>query len=656
MKTKRILNQIGVIFVTSLFILISSQMANAVCTGSSPTWKAANASVTEIQACITAANAGDTINVPAGTGSAAWSTYVNINKAVKIIGPGQNPDGTYKLKITWSGSYAFRNASGVNDWRVSGFEFDTATSQLAVDIYDSTGWRIDHTKYHNTASKGTGTFVRTGITTSDAIMGGVIDNNEVISGRILPVNNSVGSLLGGYIWNIDLTLGDNNTNTIYIEDNTFIAPSPKIENCVDASRGGNYVFRYNYVNNNSIMAHSIQTSAVRGTRKWEVYGNRFNSKNATSTYSALFFRGGTGVIFVNDFTSDVAYNYNIRFDNVRSSTSYSADDNTTQAGMCDGNHAWDGNEDATGWPCRDQIGTGSDQTLWTTGVVPVAVQNKVPAYLWANYDTGSLTSISIGSPDHIKTNRDFYTHNASFNGTSGVGSGKLANRPATCSPGVAYWATEQSYTDMTGMVGKNPSTPIKGTLYKCNASRQWEVYYTPYTYPHPLRGVDVPKSTLLVTSANGTVTSNPSGINCGSTCNADYDSNTSVTLTASANSGYKLTGWSGACSGTGTCTVDMAEARFVAANYAKTVLYSLTVSKHNASAGTVTSSDKIINCGSTCSANYESGKSVTLTATPLTNYRFAGWSGACSGTGTCTLNMTAAKSVKATFYWKTYFK
>jgi uncharacterized delta-60 repeat protein len=66
--------------------------------------------------------------------------------------------------------------------------------------------------------------------------------------------------------------------------------------------------------------------------------------------------------------------------------------------------------------------------------------------------------------------------------------------------------------------------------------------------------------------------------------------------------------------------------------------------------GTVTSQPSGIDCGSTCSASYDSGTSVTLTATPMVGLVFSGWSDAgCSGTGTCTVIMDAAKSVTATF-------
>jgi subtilase family serine protease len=75
---------------------------------------------------------------------------------------------------------------------------------------------------------------------------------------------------------------------------------------------------------------------------------------------------------------------------------------------------------------------------------------------------------------------------------------------------------------------------------------------------------------LTVTgTGGGTVASSPSGINCGSTCFAPYNSGTLVTLTATPNAGSYFSGWSGGgCSGAGTCTVTMNAAQIVTATFA----------------------------------------------------------------------------------------
>lgn len=168
-------------------------------------------------------------------------------------------------------------------------------------------------------------------------------------------------------------------------------------------------------------------------------------------------------------------------------------------------------------------------------------------------------------------------------------------------------------------------------------------------------GIGTPNNhTLTVTKSgagSGTVTSSPTGINCGSTCSASYSSGTSVSLTAAAASGSTFGGWSGACTGTGACTVSMSAARSVTATFngSSGGSYSLSVTKMGSGSGAVTSSPSGINCGSTCSANFSNGTSVSLSAAPASGSTFGGWSGACSGTGNCTVAMTAARNVTATF-------
>lgn len=86
--------------------------------------------------------------------------------------------------------------------------------------------------------------------------------------------------------------------------------------------------------------------------------------------------------------------------------------------------------------------------------------------------------------------------------------------------------------------------------------------------------VQVPNQYILnvVRSGQGTVTSNPTGINCGSDCSESFAQDTNVVLTATPASGRIFTGWTvqggGSCPGTGTCTVTMTSGKTVTANFA----------------------------------------------------------------------------------------
>lgn len=123
---------------------------------------------------------------------------------------------------------------------------------------------------------------------------------------------------------------------------------------------------------------------------------------------------------------------------------------------------------------------------------------------------------------------------------------------------------------------------------------------------------------------NGTITTSPAGINCGSSCSAPFNSSSVVTLTATPNTGYTFSGWTGACSGTGACSVTMRSAQSVGATFTKSAEGS-------------------------CSATFPIGSSVSLSAMPNSGYAFSGWSGACSGSGACSVAMNSNQSVTANF-------
>lgn len=209
-------------------------------------------------------------------------------------------------------------------------------------------------------------------------------------------------------------------------------------------------------------------------------------------------------------------------------------------------------------------------------------------------------------------------------------------------------------------------------------------------------------------TGTGTVSSNPAGINCGATCSSNFMANTSVSLTAIPADGNRFTGWSGACQGTGSCNILIDSAKSVTAGFelvpidgtcgnsngmsltaAPTTglcaygggtptsvvgigpwnwicqgsngggsvmctankVFQLTLIVGGTGYGTLTSVPSGISCTSgTCQATFDPGTSVEILETPdaLTSV-FAGWTGACTGVGTCNTIMDTAKSITATF-------
>lgn len=152
-------------------------------------------------------------------------------------------------------------------------------------------------------------------------------------------------------------------------------------------------------------------------------------------------------------------------------------------------------------------------------------------------------------------------------------------------------------------------------------------------------------------NGNGTVTSNPAGINCGINCTRSYVDGTMVVLTARAAAGSTFTGWSGSCSGRGACTIPMTEDQLVTANFAIQTggPWLVQVSKRGTGTGTVISSPGGIECGRTCNDSFEGDTAIILIATADENSEFTGWSGDCNGVGSCLLTLTEDKIVSAIF-------
>ncbi|HEY5708395.1 MAG TPA: hypothetical protein VIS51_03280 [Solirubrobacterales bacterium] len=155
----------------------------------------------------------------------------------------------------------------------------------------------------------------------------------------------------------------------------------------------------------------------------------------------------------------------------------------------------------------------------------------------------------------------------------------------------------------------------------------------------------------------GKVSSSPGGVLCLSNCSstsAKFKELTNVTLNAAPSKNFTFAGWSGDCEGTGPCVLNsLSEDKDAEAEFVEVAKHLLTVTKKGGGQGTAKSNLAGINCGATCSSMasaYYQGAEVELTATPGKGSTFGGWSGGgCSGTGTCKVTMSSAKSVEAEF-------
>lgn len=151
---------------------------------------------------------------------------------------------------------------------------------------------------------------------------------------------------------------------------------------------------------------------------------------------------------------------------------------------------------------------------------------------------------------------------------------------------------------------------------------------------------------VLSGTGTGTVTSTPGGINCGSDCSERYQPATALQLHALPDAGSRFGGWSGACTQTTSdCAITVNGSTTATAVFVRTYALSVTAS----TGGAVTSNVPGITCGSDCSENFDAGTLITLTASASSGYTFSGWNGACSGTGSCTVTMSQARTVGATF-------
>lgn len=486
----------------------------------SPAWAdthvAESCSLAHVNAALGAAEAGDTVTVPAG--SCTWDARICTGTATGVC----NTAGYIERGVVLQGSYDATTitANWANEQHALIHVAPNSTSIAANEAYRITGFILDGAGKVNCATVSVNsvtamtniridhnTFIN-GLKVDDEVKGirmygsafGVIDNNTFSMVGNVAIDCE-GDTETGYAGGIDIWAAryDPATNTaknsetgsiynVYIEDNNFLtAPT-----WIAGGHGMRYVARYNtfgatdnaHSYTPGLDFHGNQTAGM-ATMIGEVYGNKFIVGTGYYANYIVDQRGGIVRMFYNNV------------------------------------HGYTGS--AASVKVREEYNDAdTNAPLHNPGTY---YMRPMDSYFWINAKSGTTLINAYQSTQCVDScgytiaeNSNWYDHdstNCAAGGeacTAGVGCGTLANRPASCTAGVGYWATDQSCSDVSAYVGAGGVTATKkivGTLYKCTATDTWTQYYEPYDYPHPLTLGDEGDTTAPVTTIT---TSDPQSV------------------------------------------------------------------------------------------------------------------------------------------------
>lgn len=400
-------------------------------------------SYSDVSSSVLVASPGDTVVVPAG--NATWDKQLYMTKGVKIIGGGSTSTiitagaGAERFAPRYLIYYQPTNPTANEDFRISGFTFNLDNKCGFLHIRNVTASpinkiRIDHNNVENVFFYA--------ILTIGTIYG-VIDSNHFMDGFPLMTYGA-----DDISWNT-FTFNFGSADNLYIEDNIFHS----LGDYHLAGVGGRQAYRYNtYISYRSaglypwFDMHGNQPGGNYATMGGEYYGNVLTHANNYGV-SILDQRAGKAVVFGNNVKTSGAVSSKVREE-----------------------------YDDSLYPDPNSF-----------------LQHVTDSYYWNNRknSTQLIKTIIVTAPDCINglaENVDFFNHNPLYDGVTQRGVFCGSSLPVTCTVGDGAWISNQSCSEISDdSVGANPKNPISGTLYKCTEKNTWTAFYTPYTYPHPLR-------------------------------------------------------------------------------------------------------------------------------------------------------------------------
>ena len=199
---------------------------------------------------------------------------------------------------------------------------------------------------------------------------------------------------------------------------------------------------------------------------------------------------------------------------------------------------------------------------WNLPVGSLDIENNI-------FYVASHTPYNSGS-NGVPANAGVIAHNLWFNGS---GSTAFDTAPALQDPLFANAAGADFHLQAGSPAAGNGSATVLTVV-----GNDYDLL-TPRTVPVDIGALQSTTGgsanmvlSIGAVSGLGSVTSNPSGINCGTSCSASFATGTAVMLTATPASGYTFTSWGGACAGSATtCSLTMSAARMVSAKFTQQV-------------------------------------------------------------------------------------
>jgi hypothetical protein len=401
---------------------------------------ASSPALTDVQAAVALAKEGDTVIVPSGT--ALWNTQLVITKGIHLIANGigstvitSNYTAPSPNNVLNSANYLiyYNPATPANDtaFRISGMTIalDNKCHGIMLNnqsyLYKQTKVRVDHIKMTNT-----------GGTWNDVLMHvygpvyGVSDHCDWGIGYMRC--NSLDENAWTYL-SFDFGTADN----FYWEDSTFASPDTMF---LYGEMGGRYCARYNTFDGTGSTnglypfadMHGNQSNAHSACMGVELYENTITCNKSVCILDQ---RGGKALVYNNTISSSGTPWTKLREEENDSLNPPTNNVISGQPQHVSGSYYWNNKQGST------LINPYVAQTLDYGGSVGVIPQLDV----------------------------DCWVHEASFDGSTGMGVGLKSARPSSgLEVGVGYWATDEK------------------KLYRATNATTWELLYTPYTYPHPL--------------------------------------------------------------------------------------------------------------------------------------------------------------------------